>query len=350
VGYGGLARRKSPLLRQGKIVIRRRTTLQDVTLRVTILSALSITAPPVAADSQIDLGRGPVTIHVPASYDPGSPTPLAIMLHGYSGNGVTIEWFFGFATAAETAGIIYATPNGTTDSLGNRFWNATDACCNFSAPPVDDSGYLRSLVEAIQAEYNIDARRIYFAGLSNGGFMSYRMACDHADLIAAIVSVAGATFYDPNDCTPNEPVDVLEIHGTADTVILYDGGLLADVPYPGAVQSVEFWAQYDGCELTPVAPPDTLDLDINLPGSETTITRYPYGCLPGGSAELWTVHGGPHVLSGTPDFGPAIADFLLSHPKSDAAAVPAASDWGLVVLALWLFAAGTVAMRRSCKV
>jgi len=311
--------------------------------------AVLLIACPASADSQIDLGRGPITIHVPASYDPGTPAPLAILLHGYGGNG-NMQWFFGFATVSEAAGIIYAEPDGTTDLSGNQFWNATDACCHFDDTTVGDSGYLRSLVEAIQADYNIDGRRIYFAGLSNGGFMSYRMACDHADLIAGIVSVAGATFYDPANCSPSEPVHVLHIHGTADALILYDGGFVYDVPFPGAVQSVETWAQYNGCALSPVTPPDTLDLDEREPGAETTITRYPDGCAPGGSAELWTVHGGLHVILPTPDFGPSVAEFMLSHPKSAATLIPTVSNWGLLTMVFLLLTAGTVTLRRQAIV
>ncbi len=242
--------------------------------------------------------------------------------------------------------MIFAAPNGTINTDGNRFWNATDACCDFYNTNVDDSGYLRSLVEAIKVEFNIDDRRIYLAGLSNGGFMSYRMACDHADLIAAIVSVAGATFYNAGDCTPTEPVHVLQIHGTNDGGILYSGSYLLTVRYPGAIQSVETWAGYNGCDLTPEIPPDTLDLDANIPGAETTIRRYPQGCRSGGSAELWTVNGGPHVLTGTPAFGESVAQFLLSHPKPRAVPVPAVSDWGLLGLVMLLMIAGTLIVRR----
>ena len=311
------------------------------------ISAVAVViAFPSLAHSQIDLGRGPITIHVPASYDPGTPAPLAILLHGYGSNGSITKAFFGFATAAESAGIIYAAPDGTTDATGSPFWNATDACCNFTNSTVDDSGYLRALVEAIQAEYNIDARRIYFAGLSNGGFMSYRMACDHADLVAGIVSVAGATFANPADCTPSEPVHILQIHGTADDVIFYAGGVLLAIPYPGAVQSVETWAQYNGCELTQVVPPDTLDLDANLPDAETTMARYPNGCSLGGSAELWTVNGGPHVILPTPDFGAAIAEFMLTHPQPPAV-IPTVSTWGLIVMTCLLGVAATVVIRNG---
>lgn len=312
-----------------------------------VAAALAVIACQAVADSQIDIGRGPITIHVPVSYDSGTPAPLAILLHGYTSNGSATEAFFGFATAAETAGIIYAAPDGTTDLSGSPFWNATDACCNFNNSSVDDSGYLRSLVEAIQTDYNIDDRRIYFAGLSNGGFMSYRMACDHADLIAGAVSVAGATFDNAIDCTPSAPIHILQIHGTADTVILYTGGFILGTPYPSAAESVETWAQYNGCDLTPVVPSETLDLDSNLPGAETTIARYPNGCSPGGSAELWTVNGGPHVLLPTPDFGASIAEFMLTHPRPTTTTVPAVSAWSLAVLACMLGIAATVIIRRG---
>ena len=316
-----------------------------VKLSVVFAAVLMIVCP-AFADSTIDLGRGPITIHVPASYDPGSPAPLAILLHGYGSNGEALERRFGFEAAAETAGIIYAAPDGTTDLDGYPFWNATDACCDWDSLGVDDSGYLRSLIEAIQADYNIDERRIYCAGGSNGGFMSYRMACDHADLIAGVVSVAGATFDNPADCTPAGPLHILQIHGTADATVLYAGGLLYLVPYPGAVESVEIWAQYNGCDATPVAPPDTLDLDANLPGAETTITRYPDGCSPGGSAELWTINGGSHVFPTTPDFGPAIAQFMLTHPKPATMAIPAVSEWGILTMAMLVLIAGALILRR----
>lgn len=322
---------------------------QSLVKQSVISAAVLLIVYPAFADSQIDLGRGPITIHVPSSYDPGTPAPVAILLHGYGSNGLATEAFFGFATAADTAGIIYAAPDGTTDLTGSPFWNATDACCNFNNSTVDDSGYLRSLVEAIQADYNIDDRRIYFAGLSNGGFMSYRMACDHADLIAGIVSVAGATFNNAADCTPTEPVHILQIHGTADIVILYAGGFLLAIPYPGAVESVETWAQYSGCDLTPVVPSDTLDLDADLPGAETTMTRYPDGCSSGGSAELWTVNGGPHVISPTPDFGASVAEFMLTHPQPTTI-IPAVSTWGLIVMVCLLGVAATVMIRRDRRV
>ncbi len=296
------------------------------------------------ADSTIDLGRGPVTIHVPASHDPGTPAPVAIVLHRFGGNGAEAETFFGFETAAETAGIIYAAPEGTDNANGVSFWNATDACCNFTNSTVDDSAYLRALLEAIRDDYNIDPQRTYVVGISNGGFMAYRMACDHADLVTGVVVVAGATFDNPMDCSPTAPVHVLHIHGTADGTISYSGGSLS-APYPGAVKSVETWAAYDECAVVPVAVPETLDLDADLAGEETTIVQYPDNCAPGGSAELWTVAGGPHLLNPTPVFGASITEFMLTHARPVTAPVPALSSWAMIALALMMLLAATYVIR-----
>ena len=130
-----------------------------------------------------------------------------------------------------------------------RFWNATDACCNFFGSNVDDSGYLRNLIDEIARQLNVNARRIHIMGHSNGGFMAYRMACDHADLLGSIISLAGASFEDPSRCGPSGPVHTLQIHGTADTVVLYNGGDFFGQIYPSAVGSAQRWATYDGCTL-----------------------------------------------------------------------------------------------------
>ena len=136
----------------------------------------------------VDAGRGNVLVRVP---DGGSPPfPLVVFLHGYNSNAQESESFFAFGDEVEAAGMLYATPNGTQDLLALRFWNATDACCDFFGSGVDDSTYLVNLVAAIDSAVGVDPRRRFFVGHSNGGFMSYRMACDHADEVAAVVSIA----------------------------------------------------------------------------------------------------------------------------------------------------------------
>jgi polyhydroxybutyrate depolymerase len=266
---------------------------------------------------QVNAGRGNVNVWIPSSYDPQMPMPLIMALHGYSANGPIFESVIQFEPLSEQYGFIYLHPSGTLDTTGFRFWNGTDACCDFYGSGIDDSGYLRSLIEQVELQLNVDPRRIHLFGHSNGGFMSYRMACDHADLIASIASLAGATYLDPLLCTPTEPVHVLQIHGTADTVILYNGGQVS-VPgagvYPGAIQTVEQWVSSNGCSPGFVTLP-ALDLDAGLPGFETTVRSYASGCAESGSAELWTIVGGSHLPMMSADFSPAVVEFLLAHPK-----------------------------------
>ncbi len=265
------------------------------------------------ADIVIDLGRGPVTVNVPPSYDPSVPAPLVMLLHGYTSSGLETETYFQLTPLSDELGFLYVYPDGTADLSGNRFWNATDACCDFFFSGVDDSGYLRALIDEIAVQLSVDPARIFVTGHSNGGFMSYRMACDHGEILDAVVSLAGATFDDPADCTPQDPVRVLQIHGTADATILYDGGATPGGPYPGAVATTEQWATHNGCSLTADTSPLPIDLEGGIPGNETTITRYADGCQPGGMAELWTIAGGGHVPELSADFRPLVADFLLDH-------------------------------------
>ncbi len=248
----------------------------------------------------VDAGRGNVTVRVPDSGTP--PFPLVVFLHGYNSNAASSEAFFAFGAKAEAAGMLYATPNGSQDPLGLRYWNATDACCDFFHSGVDDSTYLTNLVAAIDSTVGVDPHRLFFVGHSNGGFMSYRFACDHADEIAAVVSLAGATFDDSAACTPLRPVSTLQIHGTSDTVIQFGGGTLpgADGPYPAAADTAATWAAYNGCENSTVALDSFNGVD-GLPGTETEVERYELGCS-GAATELWTVNGGPH--------SPAINDTL----------------------------------------
>ncbi len=149
--------------------------------------------------------------------------PLVVLLHGLGSSGATMEEYFQLQPLAESKGFLLALPDGTKHADGARFWNATDACCGFGST-VDDVAYLGSVIDEVEGARNVDRSRVYVMGHSNGGFMSYRMACDVADRVAAIASVAGATWADPSKCTPSEPVSVLQVHGTADEGIRYDGG------------------------------------------------------------------------------------------------------------------------------
>ena len=164
------------------------------------------------------------------------------------------------------------------------------------------------------AEYNVDPKAVFLAGHSNGGFMSYRMACQHADTIAGIASLAGATFADTTDCSPSEPVSVLQVQGTSDETIKYDGGSIASVDYPSALQTAQTWVAYNGCDTTPTVTVDALDLDGDIDGAESDAEAFG-GCEQASEVELWTIDGGSHTPAITADFSAAVIDFLLAHPK-----------------------------------
>ena len=176
--------------------------------------------------------------------------------------------------------------------------------------------YLSSVIADIEEELAIDPKRIAIAGHSNGGFMAYRMACERSDLVAAIVSVAGATFADPADCQPSEPVSVAQVHGTADEVILFDGSTSGR--YPGAETTAATWATYDGCGAAPSAISPNIDVDANLADgadpAETSIQAWS-GCDAGATVELWTIPNAGHVPALTPAFADEVMRFLVDHPK-----------------------------------
>lgn len=250
-----------------------------------------------------------------------------MLLHGYGTSGDEEEAYLRIRDAAALNGVIYLHPDGTTDSNGARFWNATDACCDVDGSGVDDSTYLAGLIADIGSHVAVDPRRVFVVGHSNGGFMSYRMACDHADLIAATVSLAGAPPADPAACRPAEPVAILQVQGSADDQVRVEGGTLRGnlapgddrlKAYPSLEASLAEWATLDGCAATPTRSATTIDLDRTLSGatgpSETQVSAYG-SCRPGGAVELWMIQGGGHGPEFTDDFGARVVAFLLSHPK-----------------------------------
>ena len=286
-------------------------------------TSVADTTPP--ADNTVPVttpaAERPYQVFVPSSYTNGTAAPLVILLHGYGATGDIQNLYLGVESLAERHGFLYVHPDGTKNALGDQFWNATDACCGAGLSTVDDVAYLTGIIDSVSAQYDVDPKRIYFMGHSNGGFMSYRMACELSDRVAAVASLAGATFLDTSQCTPSQPVSVLQVHGTADATIKYDGGITRGIgkEYPSAAATVAAWAAYNGCAGVIASVGTPLDLEANVAGAESQRTAYA-GCPAGIDVQLITVQDGPHIpavglADGSHPLTEAMIDFLLAHPK-----------------------------------
>jgi polyhydroxybutyrate depolymerase len=246
-------------------------------------------------------------LHVPASYDPAQPTPLVISMHGFASNPEQQASFARWEKIAATEPMIVVYPQGT--GFPAR-WNA--GTVNFyGASTVDDVGFIRELVAKLSAEFCLDPARIFANGLSNGGGMSNRLACQASDLIAAIGGVAGA--YSPVECKLTRAVPVIAFHGTKDTVVNYEGVPAVDMP--PITDWAKAWAERNECKLTPTA----------LPAVEDTSGILYADCKDGAEVALYTVDGGGHVWPGGPRMGflgktspidatPILWEFFKRHP------------------------------------
>ena len=285
------------------------TEVVDTTAVATTSVESTVPAPTTTPQSFVDR---PLNVIVPDTYDAATAAPLVILLHGYGAVGSLQEIYFNLRSQAEERGFLYVYPDATPNRLGINGWNATDACCNDS--DVDDSAYITHIIDEVSATYNVDPKRVYLVGHSNGGFMSYRMACDRADRIAAIVSLAGATYLDAAKCAPSEPVSVLQIHGTDDGTIDYEGGTTPLSSYPAAETTVATWSSYNGC-ASATESLGAIDLNMALAGYETTIQAFT-DCPVDGAVELWTMVDGAHIPSLTSNFAADIIDWLFAHPNT----------------------------------
>jgi polyhydroxybutyrate depolymerase len=214
-------------------------------------------------------------LHAPALW-PGTELPLVVVLHGSGGNAAAIEAQTGFSEEGDWRGFAVAYPEATP--VNQRRWNA-GLCCGTA----DDVAFLRALVDDAAAALPIDRRRVFAAGLSNGGMMAYRLACEASDSFAAVGVVAGALV--TPGCAPAAPVSVIHVHGTRDEFVPLTGGPGAlGVTYPTTERALDFWSERDGCDPTPW---------LAAPGPELTLRRYA-GCRDGTGVELWEVERGKH--------------------------------------------------------
>ena len=232
-------------------------------------------------------------LYVPAIYTRTTGNvPLLLNLHGYGSNNVQQEGYGDFRPLADTANFLVVHPNGVFDANNKRNWNTFGP----RGTGVDDVAFISALIDTLAAHYRIDLNRVYSTGMSNGGFMSYELACQLGNRIAAIASVTGSmTASRLAGCTSGRPVPVMEIHGTADGTVPYNGGTgLQFVAIPTLLNS---WAQRNGCNLMSVTTPVP---DINTADGCTADRIVWSGGRNGSVVEHYRINGGAHTWPGSP--------------------------------------------------
>ncbi len=224
-------------------------------------------------------------VHLPPNYDPQARTPVVINYHGRALNADAQINLSRMLEVSDAQGFIAVHPEGT-GSL-DRGWNAGLCCGDALRDEVDDVGFTRVMLDALESGLCVDSARVYATGISNGGFMSHKLACELSDRITAIAPVAGTivTF----ECEPSRPVPVFQFHGDDDRIVPYDGFAgIASVEV-----TTEGWLERNGCA-------DTSEVFFDV---DDVICEAWSDCSPGGEVRLCTVRGGGHTWPGGESLG-----------------------------------------------
>ncbi len=279
-------------------------------LRVILLAMLIFAAQPAQADDGVALewaGKDrPFIVHLPQ----GGATenlPVVLVLHGGGGNAENMRQMTGMNSLADKHGFIAVYPEGYPSPLVShiRTWNAGICCGPALKKKSDDVGYIGAVIDLLAAQYKIDTSRVYVTGHSNGAMMSYRLACEMSDRIAAIAPNAGQR--EVAECKMKRPVPVLHMHGTKDPCALYDGGEKCGgcfskflgfgveedrscLPVRTVAQDA---AKLNGCSM---------ETEITL--QKGSVTCEQYKCAKDAAVELCSIAGMGHRWAGTNDNGP----------------------------------------------
>lgn len=199
-------------------------------------------------------------LYVPPSYNQNIPSPVVFAFHGGGGS---MEYManerYGLKSKADEAGFIVVFPNGYSAFKSGKFatWNAGDCCAGARDKNIDDVGFIKAVIQKVTQQVNIDKNRIFATGMSNGGMISYRMACELADTFKAIASVAGTD--GTLTCNPQRPISIMHIHAKDDTHVLFNGGAGKDAfkdpskvsEFKSVPDTMLKWVALNGCEPQP---------------------------------------------------------------------------------------------------
>lgn len=237
-------------------------------------------------------------VHVPRSYDAAHLAPLLMALHGGGGNMdlQADDQRYGLIKLSEKYGIVAVFPNGIGALGGDKLatWNAGNCCGKSRDQAVDDVGFLRAVLADVEAQLAIDKARVYATGMSNGGMMAQRLACDAADVFTAVAPVAGTD--NTRQCSPTRPVSIIEFHALDDDHVLFKGGA-GEKAFPNRAQVTDFtsvpetiarWVQRNQCSAK-------AEKVLDVPGAHCEVHS---GCQDGVTVELCVTDTGGHSWPG----------------------------------------------------
>ncbi len=199
-------------------------------------------------------------VYVPQRYQASTPAPLLMAFHGGGGdmNYMARDEYYGLISKADAEGFVVVFPNGYSKFKSGKLatWNAGSCCADARDQQIDDVGFIKKIITSLTRELNINRQMIFATGMSNGGMMSYRLACEMADTFTAIAAVAGTD--GTGECNPSRPIAILHIHAKNDDRVLFHGG--AGKKFRDASKVTDFvsvpdtiakWVRLNRCDTTP---------------------------------------------------------------------------------------------------
>lgn len=253
-------------------------------------------------------------VYVPKKVDPGKPTPVVLVLHGATMTAAIMERFTGLNDTADAAGFVVVYPNGTGPAELLLTWNSGGFAPAVAKGKADDVAYIGKVLDDLQTVVNVDRKRVFACGLSNGGMMCYRLAAEMSERIAAIASVAGTLAVEK--CEPKRPVPVLHFHGTADKLVPFRGpnkNVAPFLKFSSVEDTIDAWVKLNGCDKRPKVSA------LPKPEDDHEVTRKVFGSGKQDSEViLYVVKDGGHTWPGRPIGGdPLLGAYTLNINAND---------------------------------
>jgi polyhydroxybutyrate depolymerase len=244
-------------------------------------------------------------VHLPPGFNKSTSLPVVIQLHGGGGKASQQDKLTKFQALGDKENFIVVAPDGIESQ-----WNdgKEGAVYRAATENIDDVGFISAMIDKLKSDLNIDTKRVYVTGISNGGMMTLRIGAQLSGKVAAIAAVAGSMSNTlMASSSPQRPVPVMMINGTDDPLVHIEGGnitafgrVTGQVAAPAV--AVKYWVEKNGCPSTPVKE--------ELPDSNTSdgskVTRETYaGCKDGAEVVYYIIQGGGHTWPGGPQYLPA---------------------------------------------